>query len=185
MNHVSMDRENFFGFAEVPFHQHLGVRFWRESERMPPLVGLPADSACGEGGRHSPGAIYTIAEIASALAASDTLAGEVSEFSASMIPVMLATGASFRLVRDAHGDILARAALREDPVATVQRLRIARKVRITILTRVFDERTEDTEAVAELELRFYIRLMDERRLEAIKQTALDAAGTSTKRTGGE
>lgn len=181
LGQVILDRDNFFGFREVPFHRHLGVRFWREGKHEPPLVGLPAESACGEGGAHSPAAIYTIAEIASALAASDTLAGEVPEFSADLIPVMLATGASFRVLREARGDILARAALQEDPAATVERLRIARKVRITILTRVFDEGAAEEGAVGELELRFYIRLMDERRLQAIKQTALSAAGASAKR----
>jgi hypothetical protein len=181
MNHVSLDRADYFGFREVPFHRHLGVRFWRESEHEPPLVGLPAAMACGAGATHSPAAVYTIAEIASALAASDTLAGEVSEFSDALIPVMLATGASFTVLRDARGDIFARAALQEDPAATVERLRIARKVRIRILTRVFDNDAGEEGAVGELELRFYIRLMDERRLQAIKQTALSAAGASAQR----
>lgn len=170
---VDIDREGFFGFANVPFHRHLGLRFSRDAPDGPPVVTLPwQPHLAGPGGEVSPSAAYTVAEVASALAASDTLSAAAPKIPDGMIPVMLATKGSFRSHgRAGLGDVVAHARLLDDVGDAVRRVEKARKVRITIVT----ELTVDGRIIGDSRLNFYIRMMDEPRLQALRAAATAAS----------
>ena len=167
MDSVNYDREDFYGFANVPFHRHVGMRFEHGAEQ-PLVVALPqGDHELGA--ERSPAAVYTVAEVAASLAACDALATHASELPEEAMPVMLVSGASFRALAPARGEIRARTSFVGDAAETVRRLTTARKVRATIAVELVGT---DDEVAAEAEIYLYIRMMSERRLHAMRAAAL-------------
>jgi len=168
--------DDFYGFVDMPFHQHLGVRFTRPDPYEPAIVGLPPrPDLLGRDGEQSPAAVYTVAEIAAAMAACDAIVPHAPDIMATMKPAMLTVGASFEALRPAYGELTADARVRGDGARAVERLRTAKKVKMDIDIEVSGD---DGEPVGRATVHFYVRLMDESRLRAIAHTGAEAGAAA-------
>lgn len=169
--HISYEPENFWGFRDVPFHQLMGMRFSRDPDGSS-VVSLPASPEVLDGdGEHSTAAIYSVAEIASALRTCDELAAEAKELPQDMYPVMLAREVRFEAKAPPRGEIAARTRFVGDSAAVVRRIETRRKGEVTISVRITGE---GDEPVGEAEIDFYVRVMSEERLLAMTAAATTA-----------
>jgi hypothetical protein len=159
---INYDAADFFGFRNVPFHQHLGLEFARRDGSV--VVTLPAAAAMTAGGRQSPAAAYTVAEVSAALTACDTLAAIAPEFDPDLKPVVLARTGRFRQCTELRGRIESRTSFAGDPAAIIGRLAAVHKAMVPIDVSIVDE--DETE-VARARIDFYVRMMTETRLHAM------------------
>jgi hypothetical protein len=157
--------DDFYGFRDVPFHIHLGMRFERPEPAGPAVVTLPGgDSVLGAEGAHSPAAVYTVAEVASGISVCDALALYGAGEDTTLVPLVLTRHTSFEPRADVGGELHSRARLAEDPEAATGRLRATRKASIEVECDVLGE--DDTLA-GRLGARFYLRMMSLSLLESI------------------
>jgi acyl-coenzyme A thioesterase PaaI-like protein len=170
--HITYDRESFWGFRDVPFHQLMGIEFSRDPDGSA-VVSLPASPEVVDGaGEQSVAAVYTVAEIASALRTCDELAAHADEeLPDDVYPVMLAREVRFRTLAPPRGDIAARTRFVGDTDEVLQRLRTRRKGNVTIEVRITGD---GDEPVGEAEIDFYVRIMSEERLLAMTAAAATA-----------
>jgi acyl-coenzyme A thioesterase PaaI-like protein len=151
--HIHLDQETFWGFLDVPFHQQMGITFRREDDGTA-VVGLPHDpELVNEDGEQSPAALYSIAEIASALRVCDEMADEAKYLPEGMYPVMLARNVQLLGDRD----------------ELVTKIKTKRKGMVEIAVGVSDD--EGSKA-AEARFDFYVRVMSEERLLAMTAAAV-------------
>jgi acyl-coenzyme A thioesterase PaaI-like protein len=167
----------FYGFPEIPFHIHLGMRFHRADGDGQAVVTIPASPEFTEpGGIQSPCAVYTVAEVSSGLAMCDGLSlRALTEEVGNMRPLALTRECSFRPLAPARGEIHSETWFESDRDEALERLRKRRKVTVRAGARVIDE---SGTVAAEMDAKFYVRLMELERLEAM-------AGTLTPTISGE
>jgi acyl-coenzyme A thioesterase PaaI-like protein len=167
--HISYDREGFWGFPDVPFHQQMGIEFEREPDGSA-VVSLPHEAELvDEREEQSPAALYSVAEIASALRVCDELSVHEDELPAGYYPVMLAREVRFRSVAPARSAIAARTRLIDSRDQFVEKLRTRRKSMVRIAASVTDA---EGAGVADAEFDFYVRIMSEERLLAMTAAAV-------------
>lgn len=171
---IDFRRETFFGFTDVPFHMHVGLRFRRRDPDAPADVTLPPSTELtSPHGEHSPAALYTLAEVASGLAASEALSMEQRTPDDGLLPIMLATQATFRPVKPARGEIRAEPRLVGDAAEKAERLAVTRKVTLLMETSLT---TVDGLLAAQATFSFYLRLMRKTSLLAMRVAARGGHG---------
>jgi acyl-coenzyme A thioesterase PaaI-like protein len=169
--HINYDPEGYWGFPGVPFHQRMGIEFSRDPDGSS-VVSLPATpEVLDENGEQSTAAIYTVAEIASALRTCDELAAEAKELPQDMYPVMLAREVRFKTMAPPRGEIAARTRFMGDPAEVMRRIEARRKGNVTIEVQITGEGGDQ---VGEAEIDFYVRIMSEERLLAMTAAATTA-----------
>jgi hypothetical protein len=169
--HINYDPENFWGFPGVPFHQRMGIEFSRDPDGSS-VVSLPGSAEVLDGdGEQSTAAVYTVAEIASALRTCDELAAEAEELPQDMYPVMLAREVRFRTLAPPRGGIAARTRFVGDSAEVVRKIEKRRKGNVTISVHITGD---GGEPVGEAEIDFYVRVMSEERLLAMTAAATTA-----------
>lgn len=160
------DRAGFYGMPTVPFHRHLALRFWRGTPDGPGFVTLPSSAGDpAQGGRGpSPSAVYTAAEVASALAVCDAMLPGIVRVADTMSPAMLTTGGTFRVLGPMDGDVTAEASVVGDPEGPIGQLEAKRKAQVEVDVSLLDA---GRRLAAEARFHFYLRLMRARQLEAM------------------
>ena len=167
---INLDPETFWGFVDVPFHRQMGIEFSRDPDGRAVVSVPPSEAVVGPDGEQSTAAMYSIAEIASALQACEDLAGEVERLPEGTYPVLLARELRFRQTGAARGEIAARATFKDDSEAVLERLMTRKKASATLAVRI----EADGGQVAEAETDFYFRIMTEERLLAMTNAAATA-----------
>ncbi|HXR61558.1 MAG TPA: hypothetical protein VN732_09545 [Solirubrobacterales bacterium] len=159
--------DDFYGFRDVPFHVHLGMRFERPDPNGDAIVTLPpAPELLNRDGTQSPAAVYTVGEVASGISLCDALAlygggGDDEE----LVPLVLTRRTEFAPApAAARGDLRSRARFAEDADAATERLRTGRKANVEVECDIL---AADDEVVGTLRVYFYVRLMSLSRLESI------------------
>jgi acyl-coenzyme A thioesterase PaaI-like protein len=168
---ITLDPATFWGFLDVPFHQLMGVRFSRGEDGFSVVSLPPSPETVGPDGEQSGAALYTVAEISSALRACEDLAEETEKLAAGSYPVLLARELRFRQLAPAYGEVSARAQFVGDSAEVLERLTTKRKANATLAVRI---EAEGGEQVAEAETDFYLRIMTEDRLLAMTGAAAGA-----------
>jgi hypothetical protein len=161
--------DEFYGFPEIPFHIHLGMRFTRPDPDGEAIVTLPASAAVtGPERRQSMCAVYTTAEVAGGIAMCDGLSlRDVAELDPSFVPLALTRRARFRPGEEAIGDLTSHCRFATDADEARERLRTKRKVSVAVEVEVRDERG----ALAGTMLaHYYVRVMSRSNLEAMAGT---------------
>jgi hypothetical protein len=167
---------DFYGFPQVPFHIHLGMTFERERPDGPAVVTLPAaPETVADDGRGSLAAVYTVGEVACGIAVCDALLLHAAEADTAMTPLVLTREARFRPNGRPRGAIRSETRFVGDSQAAVRRLRTSRKVKVQTAARLWDG---EGELAGEMDVFFYVRLMELSRLEAM-------AGALTPRMAGQ
>jgi hypothetical protein len=167
-------RNNFYDFPNIPLHKYLGMTFERPDPAGPAIVTIPASpDYTWPDGRQSMAAVYTVGEVAGGIAVSDALVPFAVELQ--MRPVVLTRTATFHPRAPAHGEIRAECEVAGDVEAAVAKLKKRHKAELDIGAKVYDER--DT-LVGESILHYYVRLMDEARLQAMAATSPGISGWS-------
>jgi hypothetical protein len=167
---------DFYGFPQVPFHIHLGMTFERPRPDGPAVVTLPSSpETVGDDGLQSLAAVYTVGEVACGIAVCDALLLHAAEADTSMTPLVLTREARFYPRTRARGEIRSETRFVGDSQEAVRRLRTARKVKVETAARLLDA---DGELAGEMDVFFYVRLMQLSRLEAM-------AGALTPRMAGQ
>lgn len=157
--------EDFYGFPQVPFHVHLGMRFDRPGADGAAVVTLPsAPHLVGAGGRHSVAAVYTVGEVASGIAICDALALSMIDPGTQLMPLVLTKGAVFTPAARPRGDIYSEAKAIGDVQGAAERLRTVRKANLEVRCTL---RGEADRVAGRLHVYFYVRMMDPGRLEAM------------------
>jgi hypothetical protein len=168
--------DDFYGFPEVPFHIHLGMRFERPDPTGPAEVLLPAGPEfTGPDGGQSLAAVYTLGEVAAGIAVCDALMLHAAEAETSMMPLVLTQETHFTPGEPARGLLRSETSFVGDSSKAVEKLKKSRKVKVETAARLFDE---DKKLAGELRVHFYVRLMELERLKAM-------AGMLTPRMSGE
>ena len=168
---ITLDPETFWGFLDVPFHQLMGIRFARAEDGRSVVSLPPEPEVVDEHGEHSAAALYSIAEISSALRACEDLAADTKKLAAGSYPVLLARELRFRQLAPAHGEISARAEFAVDSAEVIERLATRRKANATLKVRI---ESDVDGLVGEAETDFYLRIMTEERLLAMTDAAARA-----------
>jgi len=157
--------DDFYGFRDVPFHVHLGMRFERPDPEGAAVVTLPAgNSLRGPDGAQSPAAVYTVGEVASGISVCDALALHGAGENTTLVPLVLTRSTTFEPREDVSGALRSRARPAGDAKAATERLRSARKVSLAVKCEVLGE--DDTPA-GDISVDFYIRMMSLDLLESI------------------
>jgi hypothetical protein len=157
-------RANFYGFPKFPFHVHLGMTFERLEPSGRARIAIPASaSIAAADGRQSVVAVYTVGEVAAGIEVCDSLVPYGAELGMGVL--VLTRSASFRSLAGACGEVRAETRFAADPDAVAQRLAARRKASADVAVTVLDERDVP---VGEHTVCFYIRLVDERRMAAMK-----------------
>jgi acyl-coenzyme A thioesterase PaaI-like protein len=156
--------DDFYGFREVPFHVHLGMRFERPDPDGPAVVTLPAQRhLLGHDGRQSTAAAYTVGEVAAGIAVCDALLLHATP-DAALMPLVLTRRAEFTPGPRPRGDIRSRASFAGDAAAAADGLRRSRKAKVAVECALS---ADGDEPAGHVTVHFYVRLMDPRRLEAM------------------
>jgi hypothetical protein len=150
--------DDFYGFTDVRFHRHLGMVFERADASAACEVTLPARSDQ----RVSPAAVFTVAEVAGAMAVSEGLLPHAAEILAVAKPMLLTTRVHFQAVGDGRGTIRARARMAGDGADAVEKLQRVRKVKVQVEVELSDA---DQKRVGTATVYCYIRLMSQELLE--------------------
>lgn len=173
---------DFYGFPEVPFHIHLGMRFERPDPNGPAVVTLPTRSdLLGGDGRHSAAALYTVGEVASGIAVCDALLARISKDTTTLMPLVLTTRAVFTPLIRPSGDIRSRTRFLGDAVAAVQKLGRTRKVKVEVEGEMLNDHNELT---GRIHVYFYVRLMELSRLEVMAGELMPAMAKRARGTLG-
>jgi hypothetical protein len=161
--------DEFYGFPEIPFHVHLGMRFTRPDPDGEAIVTLPASAElAGPGGRQSLCAVYTTAEVAGGIAMCDGLSlRDVAELDPSFVPLALTRRARFRPADEAIGDLRSHCRFATDADEARRRLRTKRKVTVDVEVEVHDERGV---LAGTMLAHYYVRVMRRSNLEAMAGT---------------
>lgn len=168
--------EDFYGFPQVPFHIHLGMRFLRREPDGQATVLLPPSAEFTyPDGTQSHAAVYTVGEVAAGIAVCDALLLHAAEAETSMTPLVLTRQTRFTPSAPAYGEIRSETAFVGDSGDAVERLRSSRKVNVETAAQLFGE---DGKLAGELRVNFYVRLMELSRLKAM-------AGQLTPRMAGQ
>jgi acyl-coenzyme A thioesterase PaaI-like protein len=159
----------FYGFPEIPFHIHLGMRFHRSEDDGQVVVTIPASPAFTHpGGAHSLCAVYTVAEVSSGLAMCDGLSlRALTEEVGDMRPLALTRECSFHPGDPARGEIHSQTWFASDPEESLERLRRRNKVTVRAGARVL---AADGTVAGQMDATFYVRLMALEHLEAMAGT---------------
>lgn len=150
--------DDFYGFTDVRFHRHLAMAFARAHPGAPCEVTLPAEPDQPV----SPAAVFTVAEVAGAMAVSEGLLPHAAEILAVAKPMLLTTRVRFQTLADAKGTVRARARMAGEGADAVQRLRKVRKVKVQVEVDLFDATQQQVGAAT---VYCYIRLMSQELLE--------------------
>lgn len=159
--------DDFYGFRDVPFHVHLGMRFERPDPEGDAVVTLPpAPRLLNPDGTQSPAAVYTVGEVASGISLCDGLALHGGgDDDGELVPLVLTRRTEFApAAAAARGDLRSRARFAEDADAATARLRTGRKANVEVACEIL---AADDEVVGNLHVYFYVRLMSLSRLESI------------------
>jgi hypothetical protein len=158
--------DDFYGFRDVPFHVHLGMRFQRPDPEGAAVVTLPpAPGLLNPDGTQSPAAVYTVGEVASGISVCDALALHGAGEDTTLVPLVLTRRTGFDAAGSPpRGELRSRARFAEDAEAATERLRTGRKANLEVECQVL---TEDDGVAGNLRVYFYVRLMSLSRLEAI------------------
>lgn len=175
--------DDFYGFPEVPFHVHLGMRFERLGPGGPAVVTLPSQPHLVEpDGRHSAAAVYTVGEVASGIAICDALALSSPDSETKLMPLVLTRRAVFRPALPPRGDIRSRAEALGDVAAAAERLRVRRKVNIEVQCTL---RGDGDDVAGRLHVYFYVRMMELGRLEAMAGEMMPAMAERAREVLGQ
>ncbi|HEX6753003.1 MAG TPA: hypothetical protein VF093_05400 [Solirubrobacterales bacterium] len=175
--------DDFYGFPEVPFHVHLGMRFDRLGPNGPAVVTLPSQPHLVEpDGRHSVAAVYTVGEVASGIAICDALALSRPDSEAKLMPLVLTRKAVFKPAFRPRGDIRSRAEALGDVPAAAERLRVRRKVNIEVRCTLRDD---GDDVAGMLHVYFYVRMMELGRLEAMAGEMMPAMAERAREVLGQ
>jgi len=174
--------DDFYGFPEVPFHVHLGMRFDRPCPDGPAVVTLPSQPHLVEpDGRHSVAAVYTVGEVASGIAICDALALSKPDPETKLMPLVLTRKAVFKSACRPRGDIRSRAEALGDVPAAAERLRTRRKASIEVRCTLHGD---GDDVAGLLHVYFYVRMMELGRLEAMAGEMMPAmAGRAREALG--
>ena len=154
-------------FSTVPFHDHLGVALDREAPPGQPRVTLPArPEIVSEDGEHSPAAIYTLGEAASAIELCDAIAPRAVQLG--MGAIFFTVAGAFELRAPARGTIGAITELAKGLEDGVGGDGGPRKARVEVASRVVGEAGE---LVAEQRFGFYVRFMERTHMREIVRPA--------------
>jgi hypothetical protein len=157
--------EDFYGFREVPFHVHLGMRFERARPGGPAVVALPAEPRLLDRvGRHSPAAVYLVGEVASGISVCDALALHGAGAETTLMPLVLTRRTVFTPGPAPCGEIRSSARFVGDSAAAAERLRGSRKVNVEIECAM---RGQEGDVAGRVHVHFYVRMMELARLEAM------------------
>jgi hypothetical protein len=157
--------DDFYGFRDVPFHVHLGMRFERPDPAGPAVVTLPAQSHLLEpDGRQSMAAVYAVGEVASGISVCDALLLHAAEAESALMPLVLTKRAVFTPMARPYGDVRSRTACVGDASAAAEKLRASRKVKVEVEGELLGD---GDEVAGRIHVYFYVRLMELSRLEAM------------------
>jgi acyl-coenzyme A thioesterase PaaI-like protein len=175
---LSMDelRARFYDFPTIPLHMHLGITFEREGgdPGSPAICTLPANPEFTlPGGMQSEAAIFTIGEVSGGVAVSDAVVPVAAQLG--MRPVILTKTATFRPLATAYGSMTGLCEVHGDYDAAVERMTKRKKADVAIAVKIHDEQQT---LVGESVLYYYVRLMDESRLQAMASMSSGMAGWS-------
>jgi hypothetical protein len=173
---LSMDelRARFYDFPSIPLHVHLGITFERETPDGPAICTLPASpDFTWPDGHQSHAAIYTIGEVSGGVAVSDFVVPHAVEVG--MRPVILTKKATFAPSARARGSMTGECEVVGDYEAAVAKMKKRFKADVDIGVTVYDE---DRLAVGRCVLSYYVRLMDEERLQKMAALSTGMAGWS-------
>jgi len=163
---------DFYGFPEVPFHVHLGMRFERSDPRGPATVTLPArHDLLADANRHSIAALYTVGEVAAGIAICDALLLGAREVTTTRVPLVLTRRAVFEPLARPRGNIRSRTMLVGDVPAALDKLRSSRKVKVEAAGAIVDDHDG---VAARIRVFFYVRLMEMSSLQAIAGALIPA-----------
>jgi hypothetical protein len=167
-------RARFYDFPNIPLHVHLGITFERETPDGPAICTLPADERfVWPDGHQSHSAIYTIGEVSGGVAVSDFVVPHAAALG--LRPVILTKKATFSPLARARGSMTGECRVEGDHEAAVARMQKRFKADVDIGVTIYDaERT----VVGESVLSYYVRLMDEKRLQAMASMSSGMGGWS-------
>jgi hypothetical protein len=171
---LSMDelRARFYDFPTIPLHMHLGITFEREDPDGPAICTLPANpDFLWPDGVQSEAAVYTIGEVSGGVAVSDAVVPVAAQLG--MRPVILTKKATFRPLAPARGSMTGVCEVHGDYEAAVERMNKRKKADVAIAVKIYDEQRT---LVGESILYYYVRLMDESRLQSMAAMSSGMAG---------
>jgi hypothetical protein len=175
--------DDFYGFPEVPFHVHLGMRFERPGPDEPAVVTLPSQPHLVEpDGRHPVAAVYTVGEVASGIAICDALALGEPDPETKLMPLVLTRKAVFRPGPRPRGEVRSRAEVLGDVPAAAERLRARRKANIEVQCTL---RGDGEDVAGQLHVYFYVRMMELGRLEAMAGEMMPAMAERAREALGQ
>src|SRR5436190_18661395 len=167
-------RARFYDFPNIPLHVHLGITFEREHPDGPAICTLPADERfVWPDGYQSHAAIYTIGEVSGGVAVSDFVVPHAAAMG--LRPVILTKKATFAPTARARGSMTAECEVVGDHEAAVAKMQKRFKADVDIGVTVYDE---GRSAVGRCVLSYYVRLMDEERLQKMAALSTGMAGRS-------
>jgi acyl-coenzyme A thioesterase PaaI-like protein len=139
--------DSFYGMTRLPFNRHLGMRFARADS------GEAVLSLAARPGGQADGAVYTLGEVAGAIALLDDLGGQ---------PVLMVTDTvTFTSIASTDGELRTRARPRTPSTPGAPR---PRKLRLTAEVELLD--AEDQQ-VAEMSVTFNVRSASPELLEGL------------------
>jgi hypothetical protein len=157
--------DDFYGFRDVPYHVHLGMRFERPDPAGAAVVALPpAASLLTPGGAHSPAAVFTVGEVASGISVCDILALHGAGEDTELVPLVLTRRTSFEPGAEVAGELRSRARFDDDAERAAERLRSARKANVEVGCEILGE---GGAGAGRMRVYFYVRMMSLSRLETI------------------
>jgi hypothetical protein len=150
-------RDAFYAeLLNVPFHEHLGIALDREAPAGQPRVTIPSKpEIVTPGGQHSPAAVYTLGEAASAIELCDEIAPRALELG--MGAIFFTVSAAFESGGPARGTIGAITSVVSGLEASVSGEPAPRKASVEIAAKVVNE---DGGMVGEQRFRYYVRFME-------------------------
>lgn len=143
-----MSEENFYGLPDLPFNLHLGLEFDRLGPGEPATLTLPRSPqhVDSDDATHR-GAMYTVGEVAAAVAVLDALKDALPVF-------LLTLGGSFRHIAPATGAVRTVAVVEGAPENVVEELQARRKLPLAARISLYDETDQLT---AEMKVDFHAR----------------------------
>jgi acyl-coenzyme A thioesterase PaaI-like protein len=171
---------DFYGFPEVPFHIHLGLRFERPNPRGPATVMLPTrKDLLGDRNRHATAALFTVGEVAAGIAICDALLLGAHKATSARMPLVLTRRTVFEPLSPPDGDIRSHGMQVAEACAGLEKLRISRKVMVDAAGSILDDRDD---VVARIRVSFYVRLMEPSSLKAMVGALIPAMAKSAQET---
>ena len=142
----------------VPLHRHLGIELEREPSGRPRAKMAGRRELLGEGGVHSPAAVYVLADVAAGICLCDEIAPHA--LAAEMAAMFLTVSARFTPIGEASGALEATAEVTKG-LGDGQGGRPPKKATVDVVAHVH---AAGGEPVAEQQASFYVRFMAPDRL---------------------